>query len=268
MSDEEIKVLENLLDEDFYTYDEIRSIYSKSIANANLKYINAYNIRRMHFKPYSSYAIRESYDSARSFFIHALTDKDTVNTSFWKRKYFNQEYNTALNELLENYEIVEYLPKQYISIRRLKQVGITKEKIINFCEKVAEYMSRDTYFTIRSLRNEGMLGDFDEYGLEDYFYSSILRSYKKLFASQKLGGGILIKKSTNHTSTEEFILQVINENGRPYMEIFDLIDQVQNHYGINLEKNRIIHAIEDTDLYYDKIMETIYLDYETYFMEV
>jgi hypothetical protein len=46
------------------------------------------------------------------------------------------------------------------------------------------------------------------------------------------------------------------------------MDLLENHYGITLPKEKILTTIGGTELYYDKIMEAVYIDYDTYFEEI
>ena len=43
---------------------------------------------------------------------------------------------------------------------------------------------------------------------------------------------------------------------------------LENQYGIFLPKEKVVEIISDTELYYDAIMETVYIDYDTYFEEI
>ena len=52
------------------------------------------------------------------------------------------------------------------------------------------------------------------------------------------------------------------------MDIYDLRDLLENRYSIVLNKDKLLSIIRSTDMYYSKIMEAVYIDYETYFEEV
>ena len=49
---------------------------------------------------------------------------------------------------------------------------------------------------------------------------------------------------------------------------YDLIDLLEDRYGIVLPKEKLLTIIDNTELYYDTIMETVYIDYNTYFEEI
>ena len=52
------------------------------------------------------------------------------------------------------------------------------------------------------------------------------------------------------------------------IDFYDLKDLLENHYGITLPKEKLLTIIGGTELYYDTIMEAVYIDYDTYFEEI
>ena len=52
------------------------------------------------------------------------------------------------------------------------------------------------------------------------------------------------------------------------LDIFDLTELLNNRYGIRLSKDKVLEIASSADLYYDRIMETVYIDYDTYFEEI
>ena len=57
-------------------------------------------------------------------------------------------------------------------------------------------------------------------------------------------------------------------NREQKMDLYDLIDLLKDHFGIRLPKEKVMEIIRGTDLYYDTIMEAVYIDYDTYFEEI
>lgn len=57
-------------------------------------------------------------------------------------------------------------------------------------------------------------------------------------------------------------------NREQKMDLYDLMDLLKDYFGIRLPKEKVIEIIRGTDLYYDTIMEAVYIDYDTYFEEI
>lgn len=52
------------------------------------------------------------------------------------------------------------------------------------------------------------------------------------------------------------------------LDLYDLINLLKNDFNITIPKEKLLEIIKGTDLYYDTIMETVYIDYDTYFEEI
>ena len=52
------------------------------------------------------------------------------------------------------------------------------------------------------------------------------------------------------------------------MELDDLVQHLDQRYGIDAHREKLLGILKDTSLYYDTIMDTVYIDYDTYFEEV
>ena len=52
------------------------------------------------------------------------------------------------------------------------------------------------------------------------------------------------------------------------MDIYDLHEHLMERYGIRLPFEKLVELIRKSDLYYDTIMEAVYLNYDVYFEEV
>ena len=52
------------------------------------------------------------------------------------------------------------------------------------------------------------------------------------------------------------------------MDIFELYDLLEQQYGLLIKHDKILETVRTSDLYYDDIMEAVYIDYDTYFEEV
>ena len=52
------------------------------------------------------------------------------------------------------------------------------------------------------------------------------------------------------------------------MELYDLLELLQNEYGLIFGTEKVLQAVRDSELYYDPIMEKLYPDYDTYYEEI
>ena len=81
-----------------------------------------------------------------------------------------------------------------------------------------------------------------------------------------MGGTRLLYSGQRAIVLEDLLTELLLD--REKIEIYDLKDLLEQEYGIVLDKDKLTGLIKESSLYYDSIMETVYLDYDTYFEEI
>ena len=176
-------------------------------------------------------------------------------------------YMSEVYRLKACYEIIEYRPQKYINIRKLCSVGMGSHVIKDYCKSVYAY-SVPTYFTIHSLHRIGFEHELDDLGFEEWFYSSILVEDKEHFCYRRVGKNRLFKKGQGEVYLADFIEWIIYSKDTLSMDVYDLSDELLNEYNISIETFKLVEATKENSLYYDRITEKIYADYEVYFDEI
>lgn len=259
--------MQRMLTEPVYRISEIENLYYSQFPDAPQQLVNAYTLREMGYEPQGNYAYSRSYKNAADCFRHMLLNKDIVDTTtFPAYLHTLQAYTSTQLSLRMSRTITDYLPGKYINISRLEQIGVTKDTLESYCADVANAVPRGSFFTIESLRNTGFVHSLDDLGFEPWFYSSVLAADKKRFSIRRLGSTRLIYSGEKDIQLSDLIVDII-EREQKY-EIHDLTDYLSRFYGVTIQKDNLLGIIHGTDLYYDKIMETVYVDYDTYFEEV
>ena len=152
-----------------------------------------------------------------------------------------------------------------IHIRRLEAGGVTREMLEDYCSSALSWHGEKRVFTIRSLRKSGFAHELDDLGFDDWFYSSLLCEDSR-FSARRIGGTRLLYSGNRAIALEDLLADILLE--REKIDIYDLKDLLEEEYGIVLEKDKLTWLIKESSLYYDSIMETVYLDYDTYFEEI
>ena len=274
MPPEHMKLLSDALKDDLYFYDELRTIYRRCVPGADVSLISTFNLRLMGLEPAGSYAYR-NYRSAEAYFRHLFTDKDIVDASrFHDRLRKIQLYCQTFASLRRDYEIIEFEPMQYINIRRLNRIGITKDDLRSYCREVYDFVGEDRFFTVEYLRNLGFTSEIDNLGFSDLFSISLLRESPD-FSNWHLGGNRLFLSdrrtsdrggSSGAVSLSRLLASLFDDMTE--IEVDDLIGILRDEYNIVLDRWKIIEAAGEASLYYDRIMDRIYRDYDTYFDDI
>lgn len=264
---EQKQALQAALPGELYSLEKIRSVFRQHYPGLPADRINAYTLKSLGFKPYSGYALRDTYSSAVEYFDHILLDEDVVDLQqldpFLLRL---TSFASELNRLRDIWEIIEFSPRQCVNIRRLRQAGYDKKDLENYCLAACRFVEPGSYFTIRSLHGDGFAHPLDDLGFDDWFYASLLAAFKIRFSYQRIGRTRLFFYGSQPVNLEGFLMQLME--ARQSIDLYNLEELVNEQYGIAIERHKIMDAIRNTDLYYDAIMEKVYIDYNTYFEEI
>lgn len=267
LTQEQYRRMSEVLTEDFYFLSEIQRLFLREFPGANRSLANTYNIKTLGFQVYTTYAIRKTYTSAADYFRSLLLTEDVVDTgTFSNAMTALASYSSELHDLRKSRTLVEFAPRQFINIRRLEQHGVTARVMEEYCRKVLEFVDRDCYFTVSSLRQDGFFHSLDELYFDEWFYASVLLEDYDHFSYRHMGGRRLLYSGKKDVQQAAFLEWILQREERMSMD--ELMAHLQSRYGIASDRQNLLQTLKDTDLYYDAIMDTVYVDYDTYFEEI
>ena len=267
LSPEQFDYMKENLCKPFYLISNVKQLYAEAFPEENPGNINSYTLKTLDFRVFSGYIVKNCYSNASEFFRSLLLADDIVDTSSFDYGISSiVAYSSELYDLRARYQIIEFSPHQYINIRRLNANGITVADFQDYQHSVAVRFPPGEFFTIASLRQTGFSHPLDELGFDEWFYSSILLEDRANFTFQRIGGTRLFHCGTQKTVFADFLTFLVEQ--RQKIDIYDLVDLLDQQYGIHLSKDKVVEIVSSADLYYDQIMETVYIDYDTYFEEI
>lgn len=256
-----------ILDRDFYTIQDVKRLYKREFPHSDESLINPYTLKTLDFRVYSGYVVKNTYSTAADYFRSLLTTDEIVDGRNINKSIQNVvAYYSELYNLRANYEIVEFAPLQYINIRRLNAAGITTAHFEKYCKAVSRCYEKGEYFTVTSLRKDGFTHDLDDLGFDEWFYASVLLEDRECFSYQRIGGTRIFLRGKAGANLGDMLVWLLEKYQK--IDIYDLTDLLENHYGIILPKEKLYTIISGAELYYDSIMEAVYIDYDTYFEEI
>jgi DNA-directed RNA polymerase, alpha subunit/40 kD subunit len=263
----QLELMKQVLNQDFYMIDEVKRIYLREFSDGDAKLINPYTLKTMDFKVYAGYVIKNKYSSAVEFFRHILTSADIVDINEFSRALLSTvAFTSELSKLRKNYEIIEFSSMKYINIRRLTSAGITVQQLRDFCDSVAEHVEKGEYFTVHYLKSNEFTHELDYLGFEDCFYNSLLSEENEKFSYRRIGRTKVFVKGKYDITLRSFVEYIINREEQ--MDIYDFVELLESEYAVKTDKDKIVSVIKDSPLYYDPIMEKVYINYDVYFEEV
>ncbi len=267
LTQEQAQRLSELLTQDYYPISEIQEIYLRQFPDADPGQINPYTLKTLGFKVYAGYVVKNTHSSAVEYFNGLLTCQDVVDArEFESRMRYVQAYSGEVTRLRHVREIIEFAPRQFVNLRRLRACGVDRKDLEDYCTAVWRFVGDGTYFTVTSLRQDGFNHPLDELGFEEWFYSSVLLEDRERFSYQHIGGTRLFRCGKGGAQFTDLLRWMLQAQRK--IDIFDLRDLLEERYGIAISKDKLVEILRSTDMYYDDIMEAAYMDYDTYFEEV
>lgn len=256
-----------VLERDFYTTQEVKRLYKREFPSSDESLINPHTLKTLNFRVYSGYVVKNTYPSATDYFRYLLTADDIVDARNISKSIQNVvAYSSELYSLRSEYRIIEFSPLQYINIRRLNDVGVKTDNLESYCKSVASFYEKGEYFTVTSLRRDGFTHEIDDLGFDEWFYASVLLEDREHFSYQRIGGTRVFLRGKANANLSSMLIWLLEK--RQKIDFYDLMDLLESHYGIVLPKEKLLTIIDSTELYYDTIMEAVYIDYDTYFEEI
>lgn len=264
---EQSERMSSVLSNDFYSVDDFWRILKREFPDAKETLVNSYNIKNLGFSFNDSYLIRKTFSSSSEYFRFKLLEKDIVDTrDFPKAMQNSRSFTSEKYDLRRKRVITEFLPGQYINIKRLNSVGITENDMERYCEEVKSFAREYTYFTVTSIRQDGFDSKLHDLCFDEWFYSSVLAEDKESFSYIRCGNTRVFSNKKKIFNLSDFIVWLVERENK--IDIYDLEELCRERYGVYIDRYKLVSIANSMDLYYDEIMEAVYMDYETYFEEV
>ena len=266
MPDYHQDLLSRKLTGNFYYFDEIRKIYQDLFKEADPEAINPYTIKKMGFNVYSKYALK-GYDTLDAYFEELLTEKDVYDLTPFRRRYtYVVMFTNKVMELKRNLTIIEYEPNKIISMRKLEKVGVTKDMIREYCDKVYNFVGDDEYFSFKYLKSKGFESELYDLGFDDWFYGSLLISDPR-FSFGSMFDNLIFKKGKCLITVKDFAYDIIKRN--EVMDRYDILSEFNDTYGCNVKEfTDILYKVQDTGIKYDDFLDRVYLNEDLYYAEL
>ena len=267
LNEKEVSFMLGYLSEDFYFTEDVQNRFSDEFGEHRKDCINARTLKQLGYDVYSNYILKNSYSSAREYFESALTSRDLIDLDAMdSRLYYVQMFNTTLNMLRQSLDLIEYEDRQFIKFTRIQKIypDITKERLHRYADELISAID-DVFFTVESAEHKGFDLMSSKLGVSKWFDASLVRTSDKV-RFVRSGGTFIFYKGNTPFTTVDFIHRLLEKN--EMLDYYELDSILRDEYGINIERNNLIYLIKGSDMYYDDILDRIYLSKELYYEDI
>lgn len=256
LSDLEIKKLEAVFTEDFYMWGEVVDIFSDCIEDLNHDAINAMNLKRLGFRVYSQYIIRNTYSSADSYFSNVLFGRDTIDLDSLKVGMRSiQSFHACLNGYRDALDLIEIDKNIFMKFEFFVSeiVNCTKEDLIVAGRNIVEGYS-DNIFSLMDNDVSRLLNPYSESINTIYFLNSLVRIQKDI-RTTLFTDLCLVTKDGRDPNQQEIYIELLRRNGA--MSFEDIVEKSMTEFGLKTFKSKVAYFLEQADcIEVDSLMES------------
>ncbi|MFF2911296.1 sigma factor-like helix-turn-helix DNA-binding protein [Paenibacillus sp. NPDC057934] len=265
VSQEEYALVSSLLKRDIYTIQEFIASGSEHIDNFKEKFVNNQAIMKFNYSLKGLFVLHHAYDSVDQYFTQLIL-KDEFFKNSRTRHFKTNHFLSALYNLEKNLDIVKIAPDLYLTNRRLQEVGLTKDDLEAYRNAAFEF-AQVPYFTYRYLKNKGFKHEVEDYGFDEIFYERIIWTHPQLRSLYTRKCTIFSKQQAQEFTLKDIIEWLLIQDDEPFE--FDVLqNRMKNEFGIDVRRDKIIHSIQNSTLYFSKEMDKVYLNKEAFYLTV
>ena len=257
-----LSILRECFTEEIYNKEEVFSKFNEVIGKDFEKYFNKYNMDKLDYRIVNNYILKNNQKSIEDCIKNRILKNDFYEI---EDKFATSTYYLILSELESKLEIIRFNENSYITLKKLEEEGIKKEDIVNYKKLVVDEIGERKFFTIPYIQSNYKIKMFEEYGFENVFFESILESIDMIKKIRFSGTKVFCIRKDSFNKID-FISEFIHDIGT--IDIYKLKDLLKKQYGIVIEKEDLQQIINESNLYYDKIIEKVFRNKEEYYKEV
>ena len=262
LSDEVVDNIKKILLKPIYSLEEVKEILRNNGYNNINEIVNTANMYKIGYRIRSSYICKKEITSMEDYFRQIAEENDFIQNENILR---NSTYSAMMKRIEKTLDIFLISNDEYITFKKLKELGIEKEDIVDFCNEVKNIFKDKTYFTLSNVRDLIEINKLDEFGFDDIFLENIIGNIDDVTYT-KFSGNKIFTFVDNKIDSEHFVLDCIGNVSS--ITIDELQNKIEEEYCIQVTQDKIKNAIIDTDLYISDMLNKIYQNKEIYYEEV
>lgn len=262
LDDNEYRTLKESLTDDFYMWDEIVDTYNSISEHNNFDAINAMTLKKMGYKVFSQYVIKNVYPSADAYFSQVLLEKSRIDLELLKPGMRSlQSFYSCLYGYRDSLDLIEIEKNKFIKFDAFvnEVASCTKEELKVIGKRIVD-SSDDEVFAIRANTIDDAINPFYSLVNTVYFFYSLVRIQPGIKASI-FGEVCIIAKNGKEASLLGLLKMLLKKNGPSSFE--DLVNQLWLQYGVDTDRYKVAYFLKQADdVMVDEIAGDAYLKKE------
>ncbi len=225
-------------------------------------YFNAYNLDALGYHMISNVIYLNKYTS-----ISSCIEDSSCTTDYFKIEADPQDSKTIsqlLNKLKNNLDAVPISCEEYITIKKLNELGITKQLMMSYASNFLSMQNKGKCFTLFHMRYLGYYHELEDFGFDDIYYQTLIEVNPDVKSSTISNVPVFLfeNKYNKNTAISSIVDYAMGDENS--IDVYDLSTKINELFGVDLE-----NELKTSDLYYynTKTMK-VYRDRDVFYEEL
>ena len=258
-TDEQLTIMKNNLTEDIYSISTIKEMLTRLFNVNDFKLINNINMQKIGYKLRGNYIMKNSISNLEAYMREVILNSEYYEVEPEMKK-IGSTYSSYLYKFIYNLDLFKISEDRFITIKKLNNMGITKEKIKNFIDEIEKVIKDGEYFNLYTLDKDNFLTNLKQYDFPDCFYETLISTINDIKIIS-LKNNILFIKTKEQPTREKFINSFIYKD-KTYIK--DIKKEIYEKYNIDLYESYIKNFINKKLYYLDSSIDCVYLSKDIY----
>lgn len=255
----QMDILKERLTEDIYSILTIKELLTDLFDVNDFKLINNLNMSKLGYKLRGNYIMKSSITNLEGYLRNIILNNDYYEIKPEMKK-IGSTFSSYLYKFIYNLDLFEIENEKYITIKKLNELGISKDNIKEFINKIEKVISENEYFNLYTLDKDNFLTNLKKHNFPDCFYETIISTIPNI-KTFTVKNNVVFIKTDEQATREKFINSFVTKNK---IFVSEIKKDILEKYNIDLYEYYIKEFIDKKKYYFDNSIDCVYRSKDYY----
>ena len=257
-TEEQYMFFKSILKEDIYSTKTIKEILVQKYDVNDFRLLNNMNFSKLNYKVRENYIIKNHITNLDKYFDELIENVEYFELTYEMKKTASTFYS-YISKLIYKYKLFKYDDSKYITINRLKNMGIDEIDIQNYIKTIQNILPINKYFNLDTI-DFSYNNKLINLNLPKCFYETLIMTITQT-KSISINNNLIFIKTDEIVNKEKFINSFIIKSKT---HINEIKKQIKEQYNIDISINDIKLLINTNRYILQTNTNYVYLDKESY----
>lgn len=258
-TEEQLIIMNEKLTDDIYSITTLKQMLTDLLDVEDFKLINNLNMLKIGYKLRGNYIMKSSISNLEAYMREYISSNDYYYIKPEYKK-IGSTFSSYLYKFIYSLDLFKIDEEKYITIKKLNELGITKNDIEKFISEIKMVIKENEFFNLFSLNKDNFLSHLKKYDFPDCFYETIISTIKNVKTFSLKNNTMFIM--TDEQATREMFINSFIYRDRTYIK--DIKEEIYQKYNVNLYEYYIKDFINTKKFYLDNSIDCVYLNKDIY----